>query len=250
MKKVFYYSSYEDDVVKSKNQEYKLKANYKWIHKNIFYKVISFFLYLIFYIISFIYSKFILHITVKNKNLLKGKKDFFIYGNHTQEVGDAFNPPLITFPYKPYFIVSKSNLGIPILGKLLPMLGALVIPDEIHAMMEFRKAVTFYNKNHPIIIYPEAHVWPYYTKIRPFKSGSFQFPVEEKKEVFTMTTTYQRSKWHKKPNITIFIDGPFLPCEEYSKKEKIKDLEKQVEDAMNKRVKLSNYEFIAYEKRD
>lgn len=33
-----YYNTYEDDFVESKNQNYKLKDNYKWIKNNIFIK--------------------------------------------------------------------------------------------------------------------------------------------------------------------------------------------------------------------
>ena len=42
MKKIYYYSTYEDDIIKSSNQDYKLKDNYKWIHTNIFYKILSY----------------------------------------------------------------------------------------------------------------------------------------------------------------------------------------------------------------
>ncbi len=50
------------------------------------------------------------------------------------------------------------------------MLGALPVPDSISEYKKFSKA---YKKRisdgHPVVIYPEAHVWPYYTGIRPFE---------------------------------------------------------------------------------
>ena len=39
MKKTYYYKTFEDDIVESKNQNYKLKENYKWVKNNIWYKI-------------------------------------------------------------------------------------------------------------------------------------------------------------------------------------------------------------------
>ncbi len=44
-------------------------------------------------------------------------------------------------------------------------------------------------------IFPEAHVWPYYTGIRPFGEAAFHYPVATGKPVYTMTVTYQRRRW-------------------------------------------------------
>ena len=134
MKKIYYYDDFDSDVVKSKNQEYVLKENYKWIHKNVFYKIWAYILYVIFFIFSFIYAKLILRVSIKNRKVLKDKNSYYLYINHTQEMGDAFVPPIITRYKRPYYIVNKANLGIPVLGKLLPALGAIVIPDGIHDM--------------------------------------------------------------------------------------------------------------------
>lgn len=118
MKNIYYYEDFDSDVVTSKNQDFKLKKNYKWVHHNIFYNIISYLLYYIFLFVSFIYVKLILHVKIVNKKVLSGKKSYFLFINHTQEVGDAFIPALITLPKRPYFIVNKANLGIPFLGKL------------------------------------------------------------------------------------------------------------------------------------
>lgn len=250
MKKIYYYDDFDSDVVKSKNQEYVLKDNYKWIHKNIFYVVLSYIIYWIFLIISFIYIKLFLHVSIKNRKCLKNKKNYYLYINHTQEVGDAFIPPFITRYKRPYYVVNKANLGIPVLGKLLPALGALVIPDKIHDMLKFREALKYYGEKHPVIIYPEAHVWPYYTKIRTFKNSAFQLAVEDEKEIYSATTTYQKNKIFKKPKTVIYIDGPFCVDNSLTKKEKSKALAEIVRDKMIERSKMSNIEYIIYKKKD
>ena len=55
-----YYNTYEDDFVESKNQNYKLKDNYRWIKNNIFYKIVTFIIYIPFLIYGFIYTKLLL----------------------------------------------------------------------------------------------------------------------------------------------------------------------------------------------
>ena len=39
MKKINYYESFEDDFVQSEDQNYKLPDDYRWINRNIFYKI-------------------------------------------------------------------------------------------------------------------------------------------------------------------------------------------------------------------
>ena len=56
-KKIIYYKTYEDDIVKNKNQDYNIKNNYKWVHNNIIYRFFSNILYVITYILSFFYCK-------------------------------------------------------------------------------------------------------------------------------------------------------------------------------------------------
>ena len=75
-------------------------------------------------------------------------------------------------------------------------------------------------KNKGVVIYPEAHVWPYYTGIRNFKSDSFKFPIMYDKKTFSFTVTYQQRKKTGKVDITVFVDGPFVTQKELSKKEK------------------------------
>ena len=186
---------------------------------------------------------------IKNKKILKNK-NFFIYANHTQVLGDAFMPYCLLFPKKPKIIVSSSNIGIKGIGKPLPYLGALPIPNDIRQMKEFINVINYYAKRNPIIIYPEAHVWPYNTFIRKFPIISFDFPVTNNIAVYTMTTTYQKRKHIKKPQITIYFDGPFYPDNLETKKEKMKNLHDKVYNSIVKQSKNSTYSYIEYKKRD
>ena len=108
MKKINYYKTYNDDFVQSQDQNYKLPQDYKWIHNNILYKTCSRILYFLAYILSLFYCKLFLHIKIKNRQILKKyeKQGYFLYGNHTQPVGDVFSPAHICKTKRIYVIRS------------------------------------------------------------------------------------------------------------------------------------------------
>ena len=113
----------------------------------------------------------------------------------------------------------------------------------------FIEAIKYHIRNSRVIaIYPEAHVWPYYTNIRNFKSVSFKYPIELDKPAYSFTTTYQRKK-NGKFKIVTYVDGPFYPDKFLSKKESQEKLKNEIYEAMKKRSKNNNIEIIKYVKR-
>ena len=131
---------------------------------------------------------------------------------------------------------------------LVQMLGAIPIPIKRNGMKNFLNTIKKRIKQgHSITIFPEAHIWPYYTKIRPFKSVSFKYPAELNVPVFCATNTYQAyGKNNKKLRIVMYIDGPFLPDMSLSLKERQEDLRNKVYEVMCQRSKNSNVEVIKY----
>ncbi len=252
MKKINYYESFEDDFVQSEDQNYKLPDDYRWIHSNIFYKICSRLIYEVAYFISLIYCRFFLHIRIKNRKILKKYKNqgYFIYGNHTQPIGDVFTPAHCCKEKRTYVIASSSNLKVKVIGGILPILGILPIPDSANKMKDFIKAVKKrVDEKKAVVIYPEAHVWPYYTKIRPFPIISFKFPVENNAVSFSITTTYQKRKFGKRPRITVYVDGPFKLDENLNKKENQKKLAEEIFKCMENRSKESTYDYIEYRRK-
>lgn len=247
--KTYYYKSYNDDFVESKNQNYKLKENYKWIKDNILYRLCSGILYFFACIFGFFYCKFGLHVKVKNRKILKKykKQGYFLYGNHTQPIGDVFIPAYVCNNKRIYTVVSQANLGVSVIGPMLPMLGALPIPDSIKDTKKLLDAIIKrIEQKKCVVIYPEAHVWPYYTKIRPFSTTAFKFPVDCNVASFSMTTTYYKRRFGKKPGIIVYIDGPFIPNDNLTKKENEKRICQEIYRSMVDRSNNSTYEYIKY----
>lgn len=251
-KVVYFQDAQKDDFAGFKDKEIKIDENFKYINANWFYKILSFVVNRIIMVpFCFLYGKIKFGFNIKNKHVLKPfrKQGYFMYGNHTLLFGDAFFPHFITAPKKPYIIVNKQNVAK---AKTLVMMnGALPLPDTIGATKNFLKAIKTHNQNgSPIIIYPEAKIWPYYTKIRNFDEKSFCYPVDYNSPIFCFTTTYTSRRFRKIPKVTIWIDGPFFTDNTKTKQEKKLDLRNQVYNTMNKRSQNSNYEYIEYVKKE
>lgn len=252
---IYYEDELNEEFSKAKIVPRIIDENYKYIHKNPFWNICSFVMQNILSVpIKLLYSKLKLKLKYIGKEKLKPykKEGYFIYVNHTQEFADTFIPSNANYPKRNYFIVNPENVSIKILGNSVQMLGAIPIPVNKKAMKNFLECVEEkINKNYSITIYPEAHIWPYYTKIRPFKSVSFKYPVKMQKPVFCMTNTYQAyGKNKNKVRVITYIDGPFFTNNELNLQEQKEDLRNRVYNTMVERSKNSNIEYIKYCKKE
>lgn len=255
-KKVIYYKDeLNEEFSTAKITPRRIDENYKYIHKNFLWNITSFILQNIISMpLKILYAKIKFRITYVGKEKLKQykKEGYFIYANHTQSFADTFIPSLANYPKRNYFIVNPENVSMKFLKTIVEMLGAIPIPSNKKAMKNFLDAIEKrIEKGASITIYPEAHIWPYYTKIRPFKDVSFKYPIELEKPTFCMTNTYVKcGRKQNKVKIVNFIDGPFFADQNITKKEKQQDLRNQVYECMVRRSKNSNVEYVKYIKKE
>lgn len=198
--------------------------------------------------IKLLYIKLKFHLQYIGKEKLKPykKQGYFIYANHTQAFADTFIPSVANYPKRNFLIVNPENVSIKYAKTAIEMLGAIPIPANKEAMKHFLAIIEKRIKNRKsITIYPEAHIWPYYTKIRPFKDVSFKYPISLNTPTFCITNTYQAYKKNKLRMVT-YIDGPFFADTTLNKKEQQRDLRNQVYSSMVKRSGNSNIEYIKY----
>ena len=249
-KKVYYYKNeLEDEFSKAKITPIKIDENYNYYHNGVW----DFFSFILQNIISipvkYLYAKLKFHIKFIGKEKFREckKSGYFIYVNHTQEFADTFIPSLANYPKRNFFIVNPENISMKGLKNLVEMLGAIPIPGDVRSSKNFITIIKNYiAKNRSITIYPEAHIWPYYTKIRNFKSVSFKYPVELDVPIYTITNTYQKNKKNDKVNITSYIDGPFYSNKELNIKEAQEQLRNIAYNTMTARSENSTYEHISY----
>lgn len=251
-KKVQYFTKFDQDLVENADQGYQLKDDYQWIRTDWKYQVLAPSISAVAKVFGYGFCKLFLKQRFANLEVLKPYRNqgYFIYANHTQPVGDVFLPMLAGGAQRYYAICASANLGVPIIGTLLPYGGALPIPADLHQLPRLIKAVDYHlNRGDFITIYPEAHVWPYYTKVRPFSEAAFHFPIMVNAPIFVMTNTYQGLKNGKRPEMITYIDGPFYPDQTLLRKQRQQRLMSDVQTMMKKRAALSNVEYIKYVKR-
>ena len=255
--RVFYYASEEDDPIKTDEQEKKVEVGlpegYEFIPKNPFVKLYSAMLFRIFKLFGQYYERGYWQAKFYGREKLKKArgKGYVIYANHTNPFHDVFGPALAA-DRRIFTIISPVNLKIPGIGKVLPYIGGLPLGKTKEEKQAFNDAVDERLKQKKVlVIYPEAHVWPYATKIRKFPAGdkSFKYAVRNNLPIFTMTTTYHKRKDKKRgdlPRMDVYVDGPFWPDAKLSEEENRAKLAKEAYDSMVKYSKRSSYEYFQY----
>lgn len=255
-RKIIYYSDeLNDDFAGTNIVQKQLPENFKYINKNIFYKIGTFLLTCIIVPIIFLFNKIAYHQKFENKKVLKRAKHtgYFIYVNHTNACLDAFTPQISSCPKKAYIICNPDATSIKGIRGLVMMLGGIPLPTSNSLTFKYIDCIKErISKKSVIAIYPEAHIWPYYTDIRPFKADSFVYPVDTNKPVFSFTNIYKKRRFGKKPKVVTYIDGPFYPNSLLTKRENMSYLREKVYSSMKNRVEsnpvyMYKYEYIKKE---
>ncbi|MCI8332590.1 MAG: 1-acyl-sn-glycerol-3-phosphate acyltransferase [Clostridiales bacterium] len=203
--------------------------------------------------VCWIYSRVFHGVRVKNRSvILKLRGGCFLYGNHTQNVIDAFLPTIAAFPKRCDVITARDAVSLPVIKHVVPALGGVPLPEtyrDVHSFMEsIRRRL---KKGHAIAIYPEAHIWPYYNKIRPFSEAAFTYPCRFGVPAVPFTVTYRKRKILSflPPVVTVVIGEPVLPDASLGKKEAMKQMRDAVYEQMCRAAEES-YAHIEYVKRD
>lgn len=250
---IYYTDELNDDFSGLSIHEKPLGERYQYVHTNWFFKIFEFlFYYGVMIPVVYMLEKVFCHQKFANRHVLKQakKEGCFLIGNHTQVQSDSYVGPLATFPKKCFIVSHPQVLSVPFL--CLGMQAYGVIPlgstlDEKKAFLQcLEKRV---QDGHAVMIYPEAHVWPFYTKIRPFDEQCFWYPVTMQKPMYVLTNCYQKRRFFKRPQIVTYVDGPFYPNENLSRKEAAKELRDIAYNTMCKRVsEHTTCEYIRYVK--
>jgi len=225
-KVVYYNDLLHDDFANTNINAEKIADDYQYFIKHPLARLGSFLLlYLIAIPFLTLANFFVFHIRVYGRrHLRKIKTGYILYGNHTAHY-DAFIPQaLITRCRKTYIIAHPDAVSIPFIKYLTKALGAWPLPDTVKSAMRFLEAVSIALKRKKVIaVYPEAHIWPFYTGIRPFPPTSFQYASRNNVPAVPMVTTYRHPKGpfkrYKTPRMDIHIGTPIYPDPNLTNKE-------------------------------
>ena len=108
------------------------------------------------------------------------------------------------------------------------------------------------DRGEDIAIFPEAHIWPYYTGVRPFPVMSFAYPVKKNAPVIAFFTAYSEpTLWDRllgrKAARRIYLSEPFYPDPALAPREAQQKLRDDVYTFMERTAKEhSTYAVIDY----
>ncbi|MGI6167888.1 MAG: lysophospholipid acyltransferase family protein [Eubacteriales bacterium] len=256
-KKVIYYKDeLNDDFAGTSIRARKIGDNFVFIRKNPIWRV---FCVLICRVIAtpvaLVTCRLVYGVRIYNRKVLrKLRGGYFLYGNHTLSVHDAFAPTMLAFPKRCYVITSPEAVSIPGLRNLVVMLGAIPVPDTPRAVRNFVNAIGKHIKNrHVVAIYPEAHIWPYYTGVRNFSDDSFIYPVKFGVPAVAFAVKYRERRFlkNRRPLVTIHVSQPFWPNPDLPARQARRKLRDEVYKFMREHVCTpDNAVYIRYEKLD
>lgn len=255
MKTIYYNNELTDEFSTARITPRKIDKDYDYSHNSAVKKIARFFWYKVLARpLAWAYLKVRYHHKIVNRDVVKKvrKQGFFMYANHTCTDADPLIPSMVAYPSDVYVVVHPNNVSMPVFGRITPHLGALPLPDDRVALKNFLDVIksTVTEEARAVMIYPEAHIWPYYTKIRPFGDSSFRYPVQYGCPVICFTNTYQKRRLGRKPRMVTYVDGPFYPKSELSAKEQKELLRNEVYETMLRRSKENTVEWIRYVKAD
>lgn len=243
-------------IIHIKHQvDVKFDENYNYYLKNpivrFFSKIFICFAICIFKPIHY----FAYNLKIKNKKTLKKlrkeKCAFITIANHCL-VLDSTISLFTTFPKTTYIPTVEPTMKLPFVRHILRFGNVMPIPFDMRGLIKFKKDCTELLKNGQCLHYfPEGALWPYYGKLREFKSGAFRFAVETNTPVLPYCLYFRERKglWKilgKKPLVTLEILEPIYPNNEFAKKVAIEDLMNRAHSAMKEVIDKHPYDNPKY----
>jgi 1-acyl-sn-glycerol-3-phosphate acyltransferase len=256
---IYYSDVLHDDFLATSLKRPEIPEDYKFKRTNL---INNFFSRILYYLIAHPIlgmMMLILGTKIKNKKNLKAVKGkgAFLYGNHTTFT-DAFKvQAYVVWSRRVNIIGFSDSYSMPIVRNLVRALGYLPLPESLEGQIRLIDSLKFYikDKKQYVLIYPEAHIWPYYTKIRPFVAASFHYPAKLMAPIIPMVTTYRKPLFKGlRPRETIWIGEAIFPKVGASIKENKDYLReecyKQMEKISSSVEQYETYRYIYREKKE
>lgn len=232
-----------DDVIHMYEPlELNIDEKYQYIKEGKFFSSFSNLLY---YGVAFpvltILNKIIYDLKIEGKENIKNLQTGAISVSNHVLILDCTMIGLAFGLKKVYFTTRKGSFKIPFVRKLIKLLRAIPIPTKMSNKECFVKQLDGALQNGRIIhFYPEKALWPYYEKIRNFKSGAFDFAIRNNVPVIPIVITFRNPKgirkiFKRKKDVTVKILEPIIDKDKHeNKKDSVEGLKEQVRQAMQK----------------
>ena len=214
MRKTIYYTDeYNDDFAENGIRTKKLPEDFVYLHREWYWQIAAFLVYrLIAQPLVFLFVKAVYLQRFRNRRVMRQirKQGGYLYANHTNALLDVYTPNIIRLQKRNYIIAGPDAFSIPGIRWLVQMVGGIPLGSTIRQEREMRACVEErVKKGNLVTVFPEAHIWPYYTRIRPYKAAAFHYPAQDGAAVYTMTHCYRKRRIGNYVRVETWLDGPF-----------------------------------------
>ena len=250
---VYYKDPVNDDFAGTAIEQKKIGDDFVYVNMSRIWNFTSSLLLFIVRPLIKLFLKIKRGVKVHNRKVLKKLKHtgYFIYGNHTSML-DALIPQTSVVKHKKTYIIANPDVvSIKGVKNIVMMLGCLPTPSTATSVYNFQEAIKKrIEQKRVVAIYPEAHIWPFYTGLRDFSDVSFKYPAELNAPVVAMIVTYRKAKSkiiRRRPMMDVTLSEPIYPVEGLSVKENMSYLRNQIYEFMDKTIKANgDVKYINY----
>ena len=259
---LYYKNELNDDFGNIELEQKDVPSDYKYIRSKAFDILFSsWFYWLILKVFLSLYTIFRGYKIIGRENVKEYYKVCkennsagFIYSNHTSNE-DAFDRQVRIIGKRRVNVLANSNiLSQKFLSFICKAGGYIPLGTSLKSQKEMLDCFKYYlyNKKQDILIYPEAHIWPYYTKIRPLRAAAFHYPAKFNVPILPVVTIYlPRKRKNSKPRKALVIGKPIVPKKDLSVSENKVYLRNETQKAMDTIASSYNQvEYIKYIKKE
>lgn len=218
-------------------KEVKLKDNYKFYNRNIFFVIFSR-LMVWFTRLCMIFPRLFIGVKTKGRKNKRKVKGAIIVSNHIHQF-DAFFLVTSFYYSKVYVTMLQSNLGFGFVSKYMRLAAAVPIPTNPRQLKKFNtETEEILKKGKNILFYPEAALMPYCDHIRNFLPGAFHYAVVYDRPIIPCCFTFHKPKglhklFRKKPSIHLNVLEPYFIKQTGNRNETIKNTTEEIHKIIN-----------------
>lgn len=218
----------------------KVDGSYKYLPKNILFKVTKSIVKGLIFLLSPIINKTAFSLKIIGRENLKGIKSAITISNHVHYL-DILMVMQALRKLKLYVIAANHNMKKGIWGYFLKAGGVLPLSNSKEASINLTKAIKqLLEKGNYLHIYPESALWFRYENARPLKLGAFWYAVNNNVPIIPLTILFkQRSKFNllkRKKKIILKIGKPICPDLTIENRLRDKNLQQKCQEYYNKTI--------------
>jgi len=254
-KTIYYTDELNEDFAENGIKTKKIPADFVYLHREWYWRAAATLIYrVIAWPIVFLFVKVVYLQRFRNRKVMRkiSREGGYLYANHTNALLDVYTPYIVRVRRRNYIVAGPDAFSIPGICWLVQMLGGIPLGSTIAQEHQMRECVQERVRDGNLVtVFPEAHIWPYYTRIRPYRAATFHYPAQDGAAVYTMTHCYRKRKIGRYVKVDTYLDGPFYADMSLPLPQRRQELRDRCYEAMCRRAEAySDYAYWTYVRKE